>query len=283
MQNLIPNDNDISNLLFNNEMEYNDSNFVNEKNEYENQIVDSETKQYDNSNKIHNFSKKSRPYFSNFTHFLLFMWITKHQIGCEAYQDFSNIIKHSDFNISDVLYFIITIKKYQNSLLLIPFNGYDIELNDRNIFSTLKLTHQVFVFQLKRTLQHIMLNPSLRDQMYFGSGIYYKIRQELWHGNIWHKSLLFGTTYIYVNNDFITYYNRNVNTSINYRRIIGFIIYDKTKCFLIKAERILDFNLLPNLLKSRQRKNQINNTQKLWMTDENEMIELNWIESKINI
>uniref|UniRef100_U9TCN2 Uncharacterized protein n=1 Tax=Rhizophagus irregularis (strain DAOM 181602 / DAOM 197198 / MUCL 43194) TaxID=747089 RepID=U9TCN2_RHIID len=118
-------------------MEYNDSNFVNEKNEYENQIVDSETKQYDNS--------------------------------CEAYQDFSNIIKHSDFNISDVLYFIITIKKYQNSLPLIPFNGYDIELNDRNIFSTLKLTHQVFVFQLKRTLQHIMLNPSLRDQMYFGS------------------------------------------------------------------------------------------------------------------
>ncbi|GBC18416.2 hypothetical protein GLOIN_2v1785823 [Rhizophagus irregularis DAOM 181602=DAOM 197198] len=150
-------------------MEYNDSNFVNEKNEYENQIVDSETKQYDNS--------------------------------CEAYQDFSNIIKHSDFNISDVLYFIITIKKYQNSLPLIPFNGYDIELNDRNIFSTLKLTHQVFVFQLKRTLQHIMLNPSLRDQMYFGSGIYYKIRQELWHGNIWHKSLLFGTTYIYVNNE----------------------------------------------------------------------------------
>ncbi|CAG8761990.1 23202_t:CDS:2, partial [Rhizophagus irregularis] len=143
MQNLIPNDNDISNLLFNNEMEYNDSNFVNEKNEYENQIVDSETKQYDNSNKIHNFSKKSRPYFSNFTHFLLFMWITKHQIGCEAYQDFSNIIKHSDFNISDVLYFIITIKKYQNSLPLIPFNGYDIELNDRNIFSTLKLTHQL--------------------------------------------------------------------------------------------------------------------------------------------
>ncbi|UZN99304.1 uncharacterized protein OCT59_000582 [Rhizophagus irregularis] len=132
MQNLIPNDNwqiDISNLLSDDEMEYNDSNFVNKENEYEDQTVDSKTKQYDNSNKIHNFSGKAGPYFSNFTHFLLFMWITKHQI----------------------------------------------------------------------------------------------------------------------------------------------------------AERILDFNSLPNLLKSRQRKNQINNTQKLWMTNENEMIELNWIESKINV
>ena len=60
--------------------------------------------------------------------------------------------------------------------------------------------------------------------------------------------------------DFITYYDRNSNTSINYGRIIGFVIYDKTKCFLIKAERILDFNSLPNLLKSRQRKNQIKKT-----------------------
>ncbi|CAB5371849.1 unnamed protein product [Rhizophagus irregularis] len=261
-QNLIPNDNwqiDISNLLSDDEMEYNDdSNFVNEENEYEDQTVDSETKQYDNSNKIHNFSRKAGPYFSNFTHFLLFMWITKHQIGCEAYQDFSNIIKHPDFNISDVPYSITTIKKYRDSLPLIPFNGYDVELNDRDTSSTSKPTRQAFVFQLKRILQRIMLNPSLRDQMYFGSVMY----------NL---------------GDFITYYDRNSNTSINYGRIIGFVIYDKTKCFLIKAERILDFNSLPNLLKSRQRKNQINNTQKLWMTDENEMIELNWIESKINV
>ncbi|CAB4395578.1 unnamed protein product [Rhizophagus irregularis] len=261
-QNLIPNDNwqiDISNLLSDDEMEYNDdSNFVNEENEYEDQTVDSETKQYDNSNKIHNFSGKAGPYFSNFTHFLLFMWITKHQIGCEAYWDFSNIIKHPDFNISDVPYSITTIKKYRDSLPLIPFNGYDVELNDRDTPSTSKPTRQAYVFQLKRILQRIMLNPSLRDQMYFGSVMY----------NL---------------GDFITYYDRNSNTSINYGRIIGFVIYDKTKCFLIKAERILDFNSLPNLLKSHQRKNQINNTQKLWMTDENEMIELNWIESKINV
>ncbi|CAB5171636.1 unnamed protein product [Rhizophagus irregularis] len=220
MQNLIPNDNwqiDISNLLSDDEMEYNDSNFVNKENEYEDQTVDSKTKQYDNS--------------------------------CEAYRDFSNIIKHPDFNISDVPYSITTIKKYRDSLPLIPFNGYDIELNDRDTPSTSKPTRQAFVFQLKRILQRIMLNLSLRDQMYFGSGIYSKIRQELWHGDIWHKSPLFGTTYIYINN----------------------------------AERILDFNSLPNLLKSRQRKNQINNTQKLWMTNENEMIELNWIESKINV
>lgn len=80
-QNLIPNDNWQIDISSDDEMEYNDSNFVNEENEYEDQTIDSETKQYDNSNKIHNFSGKAGPYFSNFTHFLLFMWITKHQIG----------------------------------------------------------------------------------------------------------------------------------------------------------------------------------------------------------
>ena len=45
-----------------------------------------------------------------------------------------------------------------------------------------------------------MLNPKLRDQMYFGPGIYSDIRQELWHGDIWHKSPLFGTSCIQVNN-----------------------------------------------------------------------------------
>jgi hypothetical protein len=56
------------------------------------------------------------------------------------------------------------------------------------------------MFPLKNILHRILLNPKLHDQMYFGPGIYSDIKQELWHGDIWHKSPLFGNTCIQVNN-----------------------------------------------------------------------------------
>ncbi|CAB4442108.1 unnamed protein product [Rhizophagus irregularis] len=55
-------------------------------------------KQYDCNDKKFNFSGKAGPYFPNYTHFLLFMWVTKYQIGCEAFRELSNIVKHPDFN-----------------------------------------------------------------------------------------------------------------------------------------------------------------------------------------
>src|SRR5688572_14696051 len=105
-------------------------------------------------------------------------------IGSEAYRDFSNIIKHPDFNFNDVPCSIAMIKKYRGALLLIPFNGYDIRLNDRDTPSTSKPTRQAFIFPLKSILQRIMLNLKLRKQMYFGPSIYSSTRQELWHGDI---------------------------------------------------------------------------------------------------
>ena len=41
----------------------------------------SNVKQYDHNNKTFFFPGKAGPYFPNYTHFLLFIWVTKHQIG----------------------------------------------------------------------------------------------------------------------------------------------------------------------------------------------------------
>ncbi|GET51077.1 hypothetical protein GLOIN_2v1790098 [Rhizophagus irregularis DAOM 181602=DAOM 197198] len=133
----------------------------NEWNEYdendyeydENQTIDykSELQQYDNNDITYNFSGK----------------------------DFSNIVKHPDFNLNDVPCFLPTIKKYRNSLPLIPFNGYNVKLNNWNTFLTLKPTRQSFIFPLKLILYHILLNPKLCNQMYFDSSIYSDIIRKL--------------------------------------------------------------------------------------------------------
>ena len=71
-------------------IEYDEYEEYNEHDEYDDEYdeftMDDEIdfKKYDESNKKSTFSGKAGPYFSNYTHFLLFMWITKHQIGMVA-------------------------------------------------------------------------------------------------------------------------------------------------------------------------------------------------------
>ncbi|PKY62094.1 hypothetical protein RhiirA4_487991 [Rhizophagus irregularis] len=126
--------------------------------------------------------------------------------------------------------------------------------------------------------------------MYFGPGIYSDDKRELWHGDIWHKSPLFGSTCIQINNvkynlgEFVEWHgsNSNTETSVYYGRIVGFIIHDKSKQPLVKVEQIINFDSLPRSLKSRQRKNQ-SHIGMLWMTDKSIIIEPTIIESKIRV
>ncbi|CAG8705186.1 16534_t:CDS:2 [Funneliformis caledonium] len=71
-----------------NDKSYNDSSS-------DNQDTDKESirREYDSNKKHNHYTGNTRSYFPNLTKFLIFLWITKHQIGFEAYKDFANIIK----------------------------------------------------------------------------------------------------------------------------------------------------------------------------------------------
>ncbi|PKK70661.1 hypothetical protein RhiirC2_866056 [Rhizophagus irregularis] len=129
-------------------------------------------REYDNNKKQNCYSGDAGPYFPNFTIFLLFLWVIKHQIGFEAYKDFANIVKHPKFNANDVPFSLATVKKYRNGLPLLPFKGYNVSLNNHNTPSTSKPTTQAFIFPLKNILCRILSNPQLHEHMYFGPDIY---------------------------------------------------------------------------------------------------------------
>ncbi|UZO24593.1 uncharacterized protein OCT59_016889 [Rhizophagus irregularis] len=71
-------------------------------------------REYNNNKKQNCYSGDAGPYFPNFTIFLLFLWVIKHQIGFEAYKDFANIVKHPKFNANDVPFSLATVKKIEN-------------------------------------------------------------------------------------------------------------------------------------------------------------------------
>ncbi|CAB4444803.1 unnamed protein product [Rhizophagus irregularis] len=191
---------------------------------------------------------KAGPYFPNYTHFLLFMWVTKYQIGCEAFRELSNIVKHPDFNPNDVPLSLSTIKQHRNGLPLITFNGYNVNICDYNTPSTSKSFRQAFIFPLKSILFRILSNEQLRKQMYFGPGIYSDDKRELWHRDIWH----------------------------NHHYLLNIILEN-----LLSG--MVQTPILKHLsLKSRQRKNQ-SHIGMLWMTDKSIIIEPTIIESKIRV
>ncbi|GBC46181.2 hypothetical protein GLOIN_2v1792200 [Rhizophagus irregularis DAOM 181602=DAOM 197198] len=122
-------------------------------------------REYNNNKKQNCYSGDAGPYFPNFTIFLLFLWVIKHQIGFEAYKDFANIVKHPKFNANDVPFSLATVKKYRNGLPLLPFKGYTISLNNHNTPSTSKPTTQAFIFPLKNILCRILSNPQLHEHI----------------------------------------------------------------------------------------------------------------------
>ena len=67
-----------------------------------------------------------------------------------------------------------------------------IPINTKNTPSTTKDSKRVYYFSLIEHLQRILENPSLSSQLYFGPGILSKSCKELWEGNLWAESPLFG-------------------------------------------------------------------------------------------
>ena len=111
----------------------------------------------------------------------------------------ANIIKHPEFNLNDVPCSLATIKKYRNGLPLLPFKGHTIILNNHNTPSNSKSSGQALIFPLKDILYRVLANPQLRKHMYFGPGIFCENKHEIWHGDFWHKSPLFGIEHVKVN------------------------------------------------------------------------------------
>ncbi|CAH1770415.1 5484_t:CDS:2, partial [Entrophospora sp. SA101] len=108
---------------------------------------------------------------------------------------------------------------------------------------------------------------------------------ELWHGDLWQKSPLFGEKNIKLNHvvyslgDFIMYYDTCANNKTYYGRIILIPHIDDSQDIYIKIECILEFNSLPSVLKSKQRKVASCNGH-LWMTDKTLIINPINIKSK---
>jgi hypothetical protein len=75
-----------------------------------------------------------------------------------------------------------------------------VDIDLKNTPSTTLSSKEAYTFSIKEHIYRIINNPLLISKMYFGPGVEKEKSSEIWHGNLWKESPLFGETSIVVNN-----------------------------------------------------------------------------------
>jgi hypothetical protein len=131
--------------------------------------------------------------------------ITNHNIiyinsllATQAYDELVNIIHHPQFKNEDVVPNSRRFRKYRQRLPLLPIKSRQINISSKKTPSTSKNIGEAYYVSITDIIGHILNNPLLFSNLYFGPGKEVTKNKELWHGNIWKESARFGQASITV-------------------------------------------------------------------------------------
>jgi len=113
-----------------------------------------------------------------------------------AYEDLVQILQHEEFKSDDIVPNVRRLRKWRNRLPLSKIHSHEITIATKNTPSTAVPAKSAYTMSLRETIERVLSNPRLSSQMYFGCGIETEERKELWHGEIWKESPLFGKEHL---------------------------------------------------------------------------------------
>jgi hypothetical protein len=138
------------------------------------------------------FNGNFAPYFQDFTTAALFCWIHKHNISTNAYEDLIDIIMNQEFDKNHVVKNIRRFRTWRQHLPLLPISAKSVPISSKKTPSTSKDSKIAYQLSINDIVWHVLNNPSLVNNMYFGPGVDSETKSEYWHGTLWAESPLFG-------------------------------------------------------------------------------------------
>ena len=132
------------------------------------------------------------PYFENFTAASLFFWLQKHNVSTNAYEDLANILHNPKFNPNHVVKNVRRVQTWRKHLPLLPISTKSISISQKKTPSTSRGSKPAYQISISDIIWHVLNNPALMKDMYFGSGVNSEIKSEHWHGTLWGESPFFG-------------------------------------------------------------------------------------------
>ncbi|CAG8772610.1 13539_t:CDS:1, partial [Cetraspora pellucida] len=86
-------------------------------------------------------------------------------------------------------------------LPLLKVHQHDVPIYKQKASSTLASTKKAFTISPLMHLKHVLNNPTIMSDLYFGPGVVREKKNELWHENLWQNFLLFEEHTISCNNE----------------------------------------------------------------------------------
>ncbi|PKK64248.1 hypothetical protein RhiirC2_787785 [Rhizophagus irregularis] len=215
---------------------------------------------YDVNSELPGYTGDGSPYFPGFTAMWMFIWFTKNSI--HAYHELVKIIRHPKFKADQIPYSITTLKKFYKGLPLLPFTGKFVKIDMKNTPTNTLPLKEAYIYLIK---DHI-----------------YQKNTEIWHGNLWKESPLFGETSLIINNvtyktgDWIEYRYLQDQLTINrIGRITGVVTTNESPT--------RKFHELSGILKSNERRQRSQLYNELWLEESRNTISVQDIIRNTNV
>ena len=164
--------------------------------------------------KLSSFDSNFSPYFQDFTTAALFCWINKHNISTSAYEDLVDIIMNTEFNQNNIVRNIRRFRTWRERLPLLPISAKSISISTKKTPSTSKDSKMAYQLSINDIIWHVLNNPSLMKNMYFGPGVNLETKSEYWHGTLWAESPLFGQEQLMISGGKKLYFDMFINYDI---------------------------------------------------------------------
>ncbi|CAG8552274.1 7392_t:CDS:2 [Gigaspora margarita] len=214
------------------------------------------------------FNGEYGPYFPNFTSTMLFLWITEHMISTTAYEELAKILKHPDFRPEHVVANIRRFRKWRNRLPLLKVWSHTVPISRQHTPSNSVSTKPTYSIMPVDYIESILNNPTIAPYLYFGPGIVCDEKRELWHGELWQDSPLFGET------------KYHQDKAIKFARVRSVVKVNEKQ--LLRVDPLVLYHGLPGHLRSSNRKTR-GMGMELWLVEGQECLIIPENVTQINV
>jgi hypothetical protein len=132
------------------------------------------------------------PYFPSYTMAAMSFFLANSRLSRRNFNSLLRILKHSEFQLSDLPLSYNQCKKLLYGLPMLPIHTRNLTRNKESSYVDKKTMVPAFHHSVMDIIHRVLSTPSLRNEMYFGAGMKVESPKEFFHGTIWRESPMFG-------------------------------------------------------------------------------------------
>lgn len=169
-----------------------------EQEDWEDATVDPKFYNPEQNRQPANYSGSYGPYFPSYTTASLSLFLAQTRLSRQHFDSLLKIIKHPEFSVNDLPKTYSQCKRLLRGVPSLPILQRDLEVTCSRARSAMGTTEPAYTHSVTDIVKRVLCTKRIRDRMHFGAGQKVKRPKELYHGQLWRESAIFGDDHVHV-------------------------------------------------------------------------------------